>query len=81
MKAIIKPSLLCGTVAAPASKSMAHRALICAAFADKPTDILCSTTSVDIDATAECLRQLGAHITRTENGSMRKENDELFNDG
>lgn len=68
MKAIIQPSPLCGEVAAPASKSMAHRALICAAFADKPTDILCSTTSVDIDATAECLRQLGAHITRTENG-------------
>lgn len=72
MKAIISPSVLCGEVAAPASKSMAHRALICAALADKPTDILCSTTSVDIDATAECLRQLGADITRTKNGFFVK---------
>lgn len=68
MKAIITPAVLCGEVSAPASKSMAHRALICAAFADKPTDIVCSTTSVDIDATAECLKQLGADIKRTESG-------------
>lgn len=68
MKAIIQPSQLCGEVAAPASKSMAHRALICAALSDKPTEIICSTTSVDIEATAECLRQLGAKIENTENG-------------
>lgn len=68
MKAIIQPSTLCGEVAAPASKSMAHRALICAALSDKATDIVCSTTSVDIEATAECLRQLGAKIKKTEKG-------------
>ena len=68
MKAIIQPSPLCGEVAAPASKSMAHRALICAALADRPTDIACSTTSVDIEATAECLRQLGAKISKTADG-------------
>ncbi|MBQ8026491.1 MAG: 3-phosphoshikimate 1-carboxyvinyltransferase, partial [Clostridia bacterium] len=56
MKAVITPAPLKGSVSAPASKSMAHRALICAALADKPTKISCSTTSVDIEATAQCLR-------------------------
>lgn len=64
----IKPGRLCGTVAAIPSKSQAHRLLICAAFADKPTNILCDRTNRDIDATAECLRALGAEIRRTETG-------------
>ncbi len=68
MKAVIFPSNLSGNVDAPASKSAAHRALICAALADKPTKIICSTTSVDIEATAQCLRDLGATITKTEYG-------------
>ncbi len=72
MKAIISPSRLCGEVAAPASKSMAHRALICAALAYKPTDIACSTSSVDIEATAQCLRELGAKIQKTESGFFVK---------
>ncbi|MBR3754696.1 MAG: 3-phosphoshikimate 1-carboxyvinyltransferase [Clostridia bacterium] len=68
MKAIIQPSPLCGEVNAPASKSVAHRALICAALSDKPTEVICSTTSADIDATAECLRRLSAKIERTATG-------------
>lgn len=68
MKAVIKPSPLIGNVAAPASKSAAHRALICAALADKPTSIVCRTTSVDIEATAQCLRELGATIDKTADG-------------
>ena len=57
-----------GTVAAIPSKSVAHRMLICAAFADGPTNILCPSTNNDIDATAQCLRALGAIIERTEDG-------------
>jgi len=68
MKAVITPSPLFGNIDAPASKSVAHRALICAAFADKPTKVKCSTTSVDIEATAQCLRELGAKIQKTEYG-------------
>lgn len=68
MKAIITPSALCGEVKAPASKSVAHRALICAALSDRATKIDCSTTSADIEATADCLRQLGAKITKTDTG-------------
>ncbi len=68
MKAVITPSPLIGSIDAPASKSAAHRALICAALADKATKIICSTSSVDIDATAQCLRELGATIEKTEYG-------------
>jgi len=53
-----------GTVPAIASKSHAHRLLICAALADGPTRIRCTTTNADIDATAACLRSLGAVIER-----------------
>ena len=64
----VNPSALGGTIQAIASKSEAHRLLICAAFADGVTDIDCNTTSQDIDATAECLRALGARVTRTKKG-------------
>jgi 3-phosphoshikimate 1-carboxyvinyltransferase len=42
--------------------------LICAAFSDNPTAIICPETSKDIEATAECLQTLGAKIQRTDNG-------------
>ena len=54
-------------VRAISSKSEAHRYLICAALADSPTEIVCTDTNADIDATANCLRALGADIKRTEN--------------
>lgn len=68
MRAIITPSRLSGSLAAVASKSEAHRILICAALAEGTTDIDCPTSSSDIDATADCLRALGAHVTRTRRG-------------
>lgn len=55
----------CGTLRAFPSKSEAHRALICAAFANAPTTIICFDTNDDIDATTECLCALGAKIERT----------------
>lgn len=63
MKAVISPKQLHGTVKTVASKSQAHRQLICAAFADRPTDIICRELSLDIEATAGCLRSLGADIS------------------
>lgn len=57
-----------GTIGAIPSKSVAHRMLICAAAADRPTFLRCHATSEDIDATVRCLRALGADITRTEDG-------------
>jgi len=59
-----------GTVPAIPSKSAAHRLLICAAFGDAPTKILCPVASEDIDATARVLTALGADIRRTEDGFL-----------
>ncbi len=42
--------------------------LICAAFADAPTELICPDTNRDIEATADCLGALGAEILRTEDG-------------
>lgn len=68
MNITVQPGALTGEVRAPASKSEAHRALICAAFAPGTTDVTCSTTSADIDATVSCLEALGARVARTRVG-------------
>lgn len=68
MDITITPGTLSGTIAAIPSKSQAHRLLICAAFADAPTTLICPDTNQDIEATADCLRALGADIIRTETG-------------
>lgn len=62
MRAEIQPAKLQGTIPSIASKSQAHRLLICAALADRPSKIACATRSADITATAECLNALGAEI-------------------
>ena len=64
MDVIISPSSLSGSISAIPSKSVAHRLLICAAMADKPTSIFLPSSSADIDATIGCLRALGASIER-----------------
>ena len=68
MDITIQPGLLHGSVAAIPSKSQAHRLLICAAFADAETILHCPDTNRDIEATADCLRALGADICRTKTG-------------
>lgn len=68
MDITITPGLLSGTVRAIPSKSMAHRLLICAAFADTDTTLICPDINRDIQATADCLSALGAQISRTESG-------------
>lgn len=67
MDIIIHPQKLSGIVQAIPSKSQAHRLLICAAFAERTTHLICHDTNQDIEATAACLRALGATIHRTEN--------------
>jgi len=63
MDLILYPKKLQGTVKAIPSKSQAHRLLISAALADAPTTLLCGQTNKDMEATAACLRALGARIT------------------
>lgn len=68
MNIVITPGALSGAVRVPASKSAAHRLLICAALADGPTRIAISALNRDIEATADCLRALGAGIEATAGG-------------
>ena len=68
MDITITPRPLRGDITVIPSKSQAHRLLICAAFADAPTDLVCPDTNRDIEATVDCLNALGANITRTDSG-------------
>ncbi len=62
MRAIIQPGSARGSVAAPPSKSMAHRLLICAGLAGGVSVIRNVDRSEDILATADCLTALGASL-------------------
>ena len=68
MDITILPRKLRGEISAIPSKSQAHRLLICAAFADNDTTLLCPETSRDMEATVDCLNALGAQIERTDAG-------------
>jgi len=57
-----------GVIKAIASKSEAHRLLICAALSSKETFVSCPKRSEDINATADCLNALGAEITYEQDG-------------
>ena len=70
MDITITPKKLNGKVCAIPSKSQAHRLLICAAFSDTPTELVCTSTNQDIEATADCLRSLGANIARMDTGYL-----------
>ncbi|MBQ9784614.1 MAG: 3-phosphoshikimate 1-carboxyvinyltransferase [Clostridia bacterium] len=59
----IKPSVARGSVAAPPSKSMAHRVLICAAMARGTSRLSGVSRCEDALATVDCLRALGAICT------------------
>ena len=54
MNRVVAPGSLSGSFRAPASKSHAHRLLICAALGTAPVTVLCDTFSDDILATIDC---------------------------
>lgn len=60
----ITPSPVSGSIEGIASKSFAHRALICACLAKGESQIRINTASADIEATVDCLRNLGAKIEK-----------------
>ncbi len=64
MKAYIKPSLPQGTVTIPPSKSIAHRAIICACLADGHSTVHNIDTSDDMFATINAMESVGANILR-----------------
>ena len=63
MTVTIKKSRACGTVTAPPSKSMAHRALICGALSSD-SKIKNVEYSNDILATLDCATALGAKVEK-----------------
>ena len=63
MNVLITPHPLAGIIdPVMSSKSQAHRLLICAALADRPTELDNVGFSADVEATLRCLRALGAQI-------------------
>lgn len=60
MTVTIRPSTPVGSVAAPPSKSVAHRLLICAGLSAGESVIHGVAPSEDVRATVDCLRALGA---------------------
>ena len=77
MDICITPKKLYGNINAIPSKSQAHRMLICAAFSDQQTTLICPETNRDIEATANCLTALGAGITWLSNGYRVKPIEEV----
>ncbi len=71
MDMILSPSPLLGTINAIGSKSDIHRSLICAAIADKETEIdgltFSDKTAVsdDVAATISCIEALGAKVQQS----------------
>lgn len=64
----ITPRKLSGIVSAPPSKSVAHRAILCAALSSGDSKILKLSYSDDIRATLSAVSALGAKITDIEGG-------------
>lgn len=58
----LTPSELCGTVTAPPSKSMAHRAILCAALAPGRSRVDNLAFSQDVLATLGAVQALGARV-------------------
>lgn len=62
-KAEINPARLCGTLTAQPSKSVLHRAIVCAALAAGKSTIFPFVPSDDIRATIGAVKALGASVT------------------
>ena len=73
----ISPSQITGTVAAPGSKSMAHRLLICAALAEGESHITGVPDGDDVRATLDCLRALGA-VCKREGDAVSVRGTDIF---
>ena len=71
MNQTVSPGPRTGSVRIPASKSQAHRLLICAALGAQPVALRCDGVSADIAATARCLYALGSDITDDGAGTLR----------
>lgn len=78
-KIIITPNKLKGNVRIPPSKSMAHRAIICASLSKGESIISNIDFSEDIIATMEGMKALGANI-KVENDKLIINGENIFKD-
>ena len=70
MTRTILPGLRTGVIRIPASKSQAHRMLICAALSASPSHLILDGFSADIEATMQCLEALGARCEKISDGLL-----------
>lgn len=68
--AVITPGALHGSLAAPPSKSMGHRALLCAALAKGESVLSHLSDSQDMLATLGAIEALGATVSREQTGEI-----------
>lgn len=81
MKARIYPNKnINTTIKLPCSKSLAHRAIICASMADGTSHISNVDFSVDIDATIMAMQHLGAKIIKKEHEVIVEGNSKFIYD-
>ncbi len=73
----IYPGSLAGEVLVPASKSISHRAIICAGLSEGLSTIKNVGTSQDIEATCEAVRNLGIRVERDDSTLRIKGNAAL----
>lgn len=73
----IKPSKLNGKLLVPSSKSMSHRAIICASLSNEQTESVINNLafSEDINATISGMKKLGAEINLSESTACIKRNN------
>jgi 3-phosphoshikimate 1-carboxyvinyltransferase len=64
MQIRLLPSAVGGTVAAPPSKSLAHRAVLCAALSDGKCRVSHLEPSQDVEATLAAAQQMGCRLER-----------------
>ena len=70
MNITIAPGPRTGSIRVPASKSQAHRMLICAALSASPSHLILDGFSADIEATMQCLEALGARCEKISDGLL-----------
>lgn len=79
MKVKITPSTVDGKISIPASKSMAHRAIICASLSEGQSIVSNVTNSKDIEATIGCMKALGAQIEQLDESTYKIKGTKLSN--
>lgn len=79
MSLLIKPSFLNGQITIPPSKSLSHRAIICASLAEGKSKISNIIFSDDIRATIEGMKVLGSKIKKENNYIIAEKNNTTSN--